>query len=576
LSMENLITDHIETWTTAKVRKTSGGRGRNKKSNGKNQYGIKKLKELILDLAVKGKLVPQNPNDEPAKELLKKCVQENSKSLQSKKINPRTILFDVPGGWLWERFGNIAVIERGGSPRPIKSFLTEDADGFNWIKIGDTEQGGKYITSTHEKIISEGLAKTRMVYPGDFLLTNSMSFGRPYITKIEGCIHDGWLRISPPSIIEKDYLYHLLSSTFVFRQFQSAAAGAVVMNLNADKVRELAIPIPPLDEQHRIVTKVDELMTLCDLLEQEQTDNSETHQLLVKTLLDSLASSTDHDDFIESWQRIEDNFDILFTTPESIDELKQTILQLAVIGKLLPQDPNDEPASKLLEKIVKEKDRLVKEGKIKKQRPLPEISADEKPFELPLGWGWSRLGNISANVHYGYTASANQGIQDVRLLRITDIQDSKVDWQAVPGCEIQAKSISDYQLQDGDILIARTGGTIGKSYLVKNINVCSVFASYLIRVQRIDEMYPDYIKTYLGSHLYWEQLYEQSMGTGQPNVNGNALKRLRVPLPPLNEQHRIVTKVNQLIILCDLLKDQLENAQATQIQLADAIVINKC
>ena len=152
------------------------------------------------------------------------------------------------------------------------------------------------------------------------------------------------------------------------------------------------MPIPPLAEQHRIVAKVDELMALCDQLEQQQTDSNATHQTLVETLLATLTSAADQDEFTEAWQRIADHFDTLFTTEQSIDQLKQTILQLAVMGKLVPQDPNDEPASVLLEKIAKEKARLIKEGKIKKQKPLPEISDDEKPFDLPDSWAWTYVG----------------------------------------------------------------------------------------------------------------------------------------------------------------------------------------
>ncbi|GAA4418120.1 hypothetical protein GCM10011450_09700 [Advenella faeciporci] len=239
---------------------------------------VAELRKAILQLAVMGKLVPQNPDEQPASELLKEIEAEKQRLVKEGKIKKPKPLppvteeekpYSLPQGWEWVRFGNIAAIERGGSPRPIKAFLTNDPDGLNWIKIGDTEQGGKYIVSTHEKIRREGLSKTRMVYPGDFLLTNSMSFGRPYITKIEGCIHDGWLRISPSDALEKDYLYQLLSSSFVKKAFEASAAGAVVLNLNSEKVRELAIPLPSSEEQLRIVAKIDELMILCNSLDQQ-------------------------------------------------------------------------------------------------------------------------------------------------------------------------------------------------------------------------------------------------------------------------------------------------------------------
>lgn len=235
------------------------------------------LEQTILQLAVRGLLVPQDPTDEPASVLLQKIRSEKDHLIAQDKIKRDKPLppiseeekpFELPQGWEWVRFGSIAGIERGGSPRPIESFLTDDPAGLNWIKIGDTEKGGKYITSASQKIKPEGLVKTRMVYPGDFLLTNSMSFGRPYITQIQGCIHDGWLRISPPSSLNKDFLYSLLSSPFIRTVFEAAASGAVVLNLNADKVRTIPIPLPPLAAQSRIVTRVNELRALCADLRQ--------------------------------------------------------------------------------------------------------------------------------------------------------------------------------------------------------------------------------------------------------------------------------------------------------------------
>lgn len=261
------------------------------------EESIDQLKQTILQLAVMGKLVPQNPNDEPASELLKKIAAEKTKLVKDGKIKKEKSLppinrgelpHYIPEGWAYERFGRLAIIERGGSPRPIQSFLTDQPDGLNWIKIGDTDIGGKYITATKEKITKEGLAKTRMVYPGDFLLTNSMSFGRPYITKIEGCIHDGWLRISPAEQVDKNYLYLLLSSPYIVKSFTESAAGAVVQNLNSDKVREVLILLPPLAEQHRIVARVDELTELCDQLKSRLSDAQTTQLHLADALVEQV------------------------------------------------------------------------------------------------------------------------------------------------------------------------------------------------------------------------------------------------------------------------------------------------
>jgi len=265
-----------------------------------------------------------------------------------------------------------------------------------------------------------------------------------------------------------------------------------------------------------------------------------------------------------------DKFGLLADTPNGVQKLRELILQLAVQGKLVPQDPNDEPAAMLLEKIKAEKERLVKEKKIKKIKQLPDFEDGELPYELPNEWLWTWLGQIANSVHYGYTASANHELKDVRLLRITDIQNGRVNWNSVPGCEIDEKIVENYRLYKGDLLIARTGGTIGKSYLVEKPTLCAVFASYLIRVVPNNQLFPNYLKIFLESPLYWKQLYEKSMGTGQPNVNGTSLRALILPLPPLQEQRRIVAKVDQLMALCDELEAQQQKKQEARLYLNSA------
>lgn len=245
---------------------------------------LKRARASVLKAAVEGRLVPteaalaraEGRDFEPAAVLLDRILAERkaawaasgARGKYAEPVKPeREGLPGLPEGWGWAVLGSIAHVERGGSPRPIDAFITADPDGLNWIKIGDTKKDSKYITSTQQKIRKEGLSKTRQVYPGDFLLTNSMSFGRPYITKIAGCIHDGWLRIHPPADLAKDYLYILLSSPFVIAQLKAAAAGAVVQNINIDKARGLDFPVPPIAEQHRIVAEVDRRLSVLDALD---------------------------------------------------------------------------------------------------------------------------------------------------------------------------------------------------------------------------------------------------------------------------------------------------------------------
>ena len=228
-------------------------------------------------------------------------------------------------------------------------------------------------------------------------------------------------------------------------------------------------------------------------------------------------------------------------------QLKNAILQEAIQGRLVPQNPNDEPASVLLDRIRKEKAKLVKEGKLKK-KDLEEkpISEEEIPFEIPESWEWVRFITLSKIIHYGYTASSSS-TGNAKLLRITDIQDDEVNWRTVPYCKINDKELKNYQLHNRDILIARTGGTVGKTYIVRELDAVSVFASYLIRAIPLENSNEEYIKLFMGSPYYWSQLADAASGTGQPNVNGQSLSNLIIPLPPLAEQHRIVSKIEELL-----------------------------
>ncbi|WP_028263815.1 restriction endonuclease subunit S [Atopobium fossor] len=386
--------------------------------------------------------------------------------------------------------------------------------------------------STAERIIPEGLKKSRFVEAGDFLLTNSMSFGRPYIMKTSGCIHDGWLVLRKPDLaFDVDFLYSLLSSSMMFDQFSKAAAGSAVKNLNIDKVKKALVPIPPLAEQRRIVESIDELMPL-----------------------------------VEEYGRLEDAREALDAALP--DRLRKSVLQMAVQSNLVEQDPADEPASVLLDLIREERAKLIKEKRIKvpkggepviyrengswfehSGRSIPVYIDDEIPFEIPEGWEWSRMDSLCRSIQYGHTSSASVN-GSVKILHITDIQNGKVAWEAIPFCKDNPKDLESCALQIDDVLIARTGGTVGKSFVVKSLpEQPSVFASYLIRLSLVNTKLADYINRYLGSSWYWQQLVEAASGTGQPNVNSKALGKLLVPVPPHAEQHRIAERVEIFMTL---------------------------
>ncbi len=256
--------------------------------------------------------------------------------------------------------------------------------------------------------------------------------------------------------------------------------------------------------------------------------------------------------------------------------LRQKILDLAIRGKLVPQDPTDEPASELLKKIKAEKDALFKAGKIKKDKHESHIFkgddnryyetidgktadiTDEIPFDLPAGWAWCRLGEIG-NILYGVSESAKAN-GCYKLLRITDIQNDNVNWQSVPFTDFSGDATT-YFLRDGDIVFARTGATVGKSFLIESAPKNAIYASYLIRVRFIFATVAKFIKNFFGSSAYWEQIIAKSVGTGQPNVNGTSLSELFLPIPPLSEQQRIVEQIETLLRYVDIIDTDAETLE---------------
>lgn len=332
--------------------------------------------------------------------------------------------------------------------------------------------------------------------------------------------------------------------------------GGAQPNISGSQIEQIEFSIPNKKEQEKIVEFLEDLKN--NEIKDKEYFNKESEDR-IKSLLKIIEG-------ISTSQNLQIN------NISYISRLRQQILLEAVKGKLVKQDPKDESASELLKKIKAEKEKLIREGKIRKEKPLKPILEDEIPYELPKGWECVRLGEICERIHYGYTASAIHNSNGVRLLRITDIQNDKINWNKVPSCQISDSECNKYLINENDILIARTGGTIGKSYLVKNINVKAVFASYLIRAIPLKKINQDYIKIFLGSILYWDQLFQNSMGTGQPNVNGVALSNLKFSLPPLSEQKRIVEKVDKLMTYCDELEKQVKENQGNSEKLMGAVL----
>jgi len=542
------------------------------------------LKGLILQLAVQGKLTKQWRADNHIRlnsiELLevilkgKKKVLKESSVKNEKPINnfdPSEVKFDLPEKWVWVRFACAAYICRGGSPRPIKSYITEDADGINWIKIGDTKGILKYIEECEEKIIPEGMKMSRLVKPGDFILSNSMSFGRPYIMKTTGCIHDGWLLIREvEEAIDKDFLYHMLSSPYVYGSFKDSAAGGVVQNLNIEKVRQTLIPVPPLEEQKAIVSIVNQLFKEVEELEQQTKARIQLKEDFVTSALQQLATS----DTATAWAFLQSHFQTFFTEKSAVKKLRKSILQLAVQGKLTRAFRESHPelvsgshsAKALLKKIKAEKVQLIKEKKIKAEKLLPEITEDEIPYELPDGWEWCRFQDVIMNIEAGKSPSCypEKAEKDewgvIKMSAISWGEFNPEENKALPhGADI----FEDKEIKGGDFILTRanTSDLIAKSVIVpKNVRSRLLLNDKTLRFRFFDSIEIQYLNLYNNGSQARDHYREVSSGTSDSmqNISRDNIKLLKLPFPPFEEQKAIVAKVNALMSLCDGLEKEIE------------------
>ena len=564
-AVEILITDHLDLWTAALQRKSTAGRGASSKVE---LYGIKKLRELILELAVRGLLVPQDPNDEPASELLKKIAAEKATLVKAGKIKKETspaeindeeARFALPKSWKWIVLGNL--VEVLDSQRKPITKTDRNAGPYPYYGAsGVVDYVAEYIFDEPLVLVGEDGAKWGRGDSTAFAIC-----GKTWVNN-----HAHVLRPNRSCVLDS-YLVYFLTVT----DLNEYITGMTVPKLNQARLVSIPVALPPLAEQHRIVAKVDELMALCDQLEQQTEASLGAHQMLVETLLSALTGAADHVQFASAWQRIAGHFDTLFTTEESIDLLKQTILQLAVMGKLVPQDPDDEQARVLLERIKREKARLLGEGAIRKEKPLSDISADEIPFDLPDGWAWTRLGEIvfikgGKRVSNGYQLLSTP--TPYIYIRVSDMKDGTIDDADLKYIdEGMYSKIRQYIITKHDVYMTIVGATIGKCGLVPDKFDGMNLTENAARLSPVIASKPYLYKT-LSSVFCQSQFIDKTKQVGVQKMALNRLASTLFPLPPLAEQYRIVAKVDELMALCDQLKSRLSDAQTTQLHLADALV----
>lgn len=523
--------------------------------------GVARLRELILTLAVQGKLVAQDASDEPASALLKKIRAEKDRLIAEGKIKKDKPLaeiteeeksFELPLGWAFERLGEVCQLNYGKN-LPTSSLLDEGFDVF-----GANGIIGKYSKFIYEK--RKLLISCRGAYSGKANISPEKCF------------------VTNNSIVCDFYAGDCMDINYFHAQVTVAdkskiVTGSAQPQVTIANLSPLVISIPPANEQSRIVARVEELMRLCDALEEKGPLAHTQHQQLLQAMLDSLTQTTDAAELARHWQRLAQHFDLLIDRPEAVDALEQTILQLAVRGLLVPQDPSDEPASELLKKIRAEKDRLIAEGKIKKDKPLPAIGEDEKSFELPLGWSWVGLRDI-CSIAGGATPSKSNpkywigdipwvSPKDMKIEKLLDSQDH-ISEEALQG--------SLALIPQGSLLMVVRGMILAHSFPVAENSVpVAINQDMKAATPYFYEVMPFLSLLMAGMRKDILSRVERSTH-GTCKLESPKLFGMRFPFPPLAEQSRIVARVTELRALCQQLREKLTQARHTQTQLAQAWV----
>lgn len=551
--------------------------------------GVAKLRELILTLAVQGKLVPQDPADEPAGVLLQKIRAEKDRLIAEGKIKRDKPLaeigeeekpFELPAGWEWVRLGQIATQVTDGThhtpkylPTGVAFISVKDIDG-NTVSFNDC----KFISEDEHRQINARCNPEK----GDLLLCRIGTLGRPTLVDTDRpfslFVSVGLIKL-PKSSNLSTYIHLVMKSPLLVDQYQEIKAGGSHTNkLNLGDIPQLRIPVPPLAEQSRIVTRVEALMRLCDALEAKGQLEAAQHAQLVSTLLGTLTASTAPEELAANWQRVAQYFDLLLDRPEAIDALEQTLLQLAVRGLLVPQDPTDEPASALLQKIRAEKDSLIATGQIKRDKPLPPITDEEKPFELPVGWEWARLGEIvliSSGVTLGRKTAIPTPVS-LPYLRVANVQRWYLNLSSMKEVVIDQSELSRFQLLNGDLLITEGGDwdKVGRTAIWRDEVPTCLHQNHVFKARGISTAWnPVWAELYLNSAVaraYFASSAKQT--TNLASINMTQLKDCAFPVPPLVEQSRIVTRITALRRLCADLRQRLAERQSVQARLAEALV----
>jgi type I restriction enzyme, S subunit len=525
---------------------------------------IPRLRRFVLDLAARGTLVPQDSNDEPASELLRRIAAERaltqarrSTHHHSEPISRDEAPFEIPSAWSWTRLGAIAELVRGISfPASAKS----DNPGPGLLPC--FRSGNVQLEMIWDDFIfvpRTALRNTQqLVHTGDILISIANSYelvGKCAIVKRvqEQATFGAFLAAVRLYLVSPEYIRYILSSEYSANKFRLGSAQTTnIANITFATIRDHPVPLPPLPEQHRIAAKVDELMALCDRLQTARSERETRRDRLTAASLARLNEpNPDAAAFAEHAHFALNNLDALTTRPRQVKQLRQTILNLAIRGRLVPQDPNDQPASEMLKQIAAWRSRAVTDRKIRAPRkPLSEITRPEVPYDLPIGWEWSRLGNlIYIRSGDGLTAEAMRG-GHIPVF----------GGNGVAGFHDQSN------VEQATVVIGRVGYYCGSVHVTPS--PAWVTDNAFVTHFCTDAIFQEFLVLLLSA----TNLKENEKATAQPVISGSKIYPIVVGLPPLAEQHRIVAKVDQLMALCDRLEASLTSAQDHRRRLLDALL----
>ncbi len=534
--------------------------------------GVAQLRELIVALAVRGKLVPQQDADGYASRLLEESraqVRAKMHEGKAKKEKPAADVdaaetpFEIPDTWQWCRLTDTGEFINGLAFKP-----TDWApDGLPIIRIqnlsGRNQEFNRTKGSFHPSVI---------VRSGDILVSWSATLDAFVWQGETGVLNQHIFRVEPAPCVDRGFLYWLLKWAIRDLAESEHAHGLVMSHINRGPFLAKPIALPPLAEQARIVARVDELMQLCDALETKGRLEAQQHARLLETLLGTLTESTTPEELAANWQRLAEHFDLLLDRPEAVDVLEQTVLQLAVRGRLVPQDPSEEPASVQLRHIAEERARLISAGVIKRSKPVLPVAEEEQPFVLPRGWEWARLEQLSLAIvdcPHSTPKFVDSGILciDTNSFKGGVLLPHKLRY--VDQATYQER-IDRLAPAPGDLLFAREG-SVGESVIIPP-GTTACLGQRVMLFRFFHHVSNEFIRLAITTPLFLTGLFDLHKGIGAKHVNVGDMRMAIVPVPPIAEQLRVLKRVAELRQLCADLRQRLAASQATQSRLAEALV----